>query len=446
MKRLGLDYLIKWVKNTSRKPLVIRGARQVGKSYLVRDFCRVQNLACLEINFEKNPAHKQIFESRDIKKVRNLLELHFERSLQTSDGRLPCLLFLDEIQVAPEVFSLLRYFYEDWPELPVIAAGSLLDFALKEIEYPVPVGRIEYFFLGPMNFEEFLIAQGKEKLHSFLEGYEFPSPIPEFIHTQLLEQVRLFSFLGGMPEVIGTFVRTQDFHACDQVLKSLLLTYQDDFNKYRNRVSFDRLHLLFNSIPREVGRKLVYSRLAPSERSDAMAKALDLLCLAKIVQKVHHSSGNGVPLGAEVDLKKFKVIFIDVGLMSSVLGIQLTDFKDDLDLIRIHEGSVAEQFVGQQLLYMHPFYMNPELYYWSREKAGSMAEVDYLISLGSKVIPVEVKAGKSGKFKSLRIFMNEKGTECGIRFSVQQPEKEEGLLHLPLYLVNQTQRILNKLS
>lgn len=461
MERSTYPYLAKWLVQSPRKPLVIRGARQVGKSYLVQDFCRKQGLACLEINFERRPLLKQIFASRDLSKIRVQLESHFEQKLQNQ-----CLLFLDEIQGAPEVFALLRYFFEEWPELPVIAAGSLLDFALKEMSYSVPVGRIEYLFLGPMSFEEFLVAQGKNSLVSFLRDYSFPDQVPDYFHTTLLEELRVYSFIGGMPEAVAAFAQNQDFLRCDQVQKSLLLTYREDFNKYRNRIPLERLHLLFDAIPREVGKKLVYSRLSDRERSEALGNALDLLCMANICHKVHHSSGNGIPLGAEVDPRRFKVLFIDVGLLSSSLGIRLGELMQTLDLLRIHEGSIAEQLIGQQLLYLNPSYMRPELYYWVREKAGSMAEVDYLIAHGSQVAPVEVKAGKSGKLKSLRIFMEAKKSHLGIHFSAEQPGLEQfnkeqvsgkpgpkdpgdqqvnkkTLLHLPLYLVGQTYRILD---
>ncbi len=444
MWRHELETLVNWIQQPSRKPLVIRGARQVGKSYLVREFCKNSGLDCLEINFDLSPQLRTAFLNKDVKKIRTLLEIHFEKQILPSRENPGCLLFLDEIQAAPEVFASLRYFYENFPELPVIAAGSLLDVLLKEISYSVPVGRIEYLFMGPMSFEEVLKAQGKTQLLSFLASYSFCDEIPPSVHSALLEQVRIFSLIGGMPEVVKTFVATQDFRQCDKIQKSLLLTYQGDFNKYRERVSFEKLHFLFNVLPGEVGKKFVYSRVVPGDRAGSTAKTLELLTLARVINKVYHSSGNGVPLGAEVDLKKFKVLFLDVGLVSSSLGLRLTDLLKDLDLIRVNEGALAEQWIGQQLLFFHPSYSNPELYYWVREKSGSMAEVDYLISQGPKIFPVEVKAGKGGKLKSLRIFQEEKKRSVGVRFSIDPPSREGEIVHLPLYLVNQLGRILEQ--
>lgn len=458
MERDIHSYLSTWFKREPRKPLILRGARQIGKSHSVRIFGKKHQLTLLEINFEKTPHLKELFESKDMIKVKNLLELHFSVSLGAKPVKsdqavtsglnasppLRYLLFLDEIQVAPELIACLRYFYEDWPELPVIVAGSLLDFALQEYDYSMPVGRIEYCYMGPMTFEEFLQAQGNIPLLEFLANYKLPTEIPPLIHRLLLEQLRLFTFLGGMPEVIQTYLNTQDFSQCNQVQASLIQTYQEDFHKYRKRVPFERLSHLFRTIPREVGHKLMYSRIAPNERSDAVGKALQLLEYAQVIYKVRHTAGNGIPLAAETDPKAFKVLFVDLGLLSSLLGLNLNTIQSDADLIRVHEGAIAEQFIGQHLMFSQLPYISPELFYWTREIPGSMSEVDYLLAHGSQVIPIEVKAGKSGKLKSLRLFMKEKKKKIGVRFSIDPPSQESELIHLPLYLVGQLHRLLDE--
>lgn len=443
MERTALLDLKKWWARPQRKPLVIRGARQVGKSFLVKNFAEKMQINCLEINFERNPNHRKIFESQSISQIRASLELHF--GIRFSPEK-KVLLFLDEIQDAPEVFALLRYFHEDWPTLPVVAAGSLLEFALAEMDYSVPVGRIDYLFMKPMSFEEFLQAFGKPQICEFLAGFDIAKPeISSWLHEQICELLRHYLILGGMPEVLATYIQTQSFLEAKRVQISLVQTFEDDFNKYRKRIPIERLRHVFQAIPREVGKKIVYSRINPDERSAALAQVFQAFQYAGIYSPILHSNANGVPLGAEINPKVFKPLFLDVGLMGALLGVQLSSLKKESEMMFVHEGSLAEQWIGQQLLAFQPSYQRPELYYWVREKAGSMAEIDYVTTLGDKVIPIEVKAGKGGKLKSLELFMREKKSQIGIRFSLDQPAITENpnLIHLPLYLVGQWSRIAN---
>jgi predicted AAA+ superfamily ATPase len=443
MYRKALKDLEAWMHRKSRKPLIIRGARQVGKSYLAREFAKLQGLKCLEINFERNPEDIALFCPSTMKEIQTLLELRFKTDLSSPEK---CLLFLDEVQSAPQILSKLRYFYEDWPDLYVIAAGSLLEFALSELDHSLPVGRIEYLFLGPMTFEEFLTAQQESQLVEYLETFQLGqlgSAVPEFIHERLIQFLRQYFTVGGMPAVVQEWITSKSLLECDRIQTNLLLTYQEDFNKYRKRIPLDRLQLLFKAIPREVGKKLKFSRIGPDERAQALSKALQALTYARVVTQIYHTAANGLPLGAEVNLKTFKVIFIDIGLLSKSLDFSYSQMKPDEDLIRVNEGALAEQFVGQQLLELRRSYEPPELYYWTREKAGSMAEVDYLVPHQGKVIPIEVKAGKSGKLKSLRIFLNEKKLHLGVRFSSDYPSREDELIHLPLYLIGQMERLLD---
>lgn len=445
MNRNVLDYMSQWSSRKARKPLVIRGARQVGKSYMVREFARRSSRSLLEINFEKEPEAAQLFDKRSIQKTCELLEIQYKTRIEPAKT----VLFLDEVQAAPEILSTLRYFYEERPDLCVIAAGSLLEFLLKDHSFSMPVGRIEYLHLGPMTFEEFLEARGEDGLKRFLAGFCLGDEVPLPIHLRLMEQIRTYFVTGGMPESVKTFLE-DSWEACEAVKKNLVTTCEDDFSKYRHRVPDARLRKVFQKMPRLIGEKLKYARIDPMEPAKDIARALDLLCLARVGYRVHHSAANGVPLGAEINPKFFKLLFLDVGLVSSVCGLNRVDFEREKDLNLVNQGRLTEQFVGQHLLYDGPPFQGPELYYWAREKKNAAAEVDYVTSVGSRIVPVEVKSGKSGTLRSLHLFLKEKKLSLGVRFNSEPPSvlKEDGttLVSLPFYLVGQWSRLLGALS
>ena len=321
MYRNGLDYLKKWHQKESRKPLIIRGARQVGKSYLVREFARREALSLLEINFEKNPEAAELFDKRSIKKSCELLEIQYKTRIEPEKT----VLFLDEIQAAPEVIPVLRYFYEEQPGLCIIAAGSLLEFVLQEHSFSMPVGRLEYFHLGPMTFEEFLIANGEPDLKKWVNEFSLKDPIPAPLHQKLMDQVRIYCVTGGMPEAIHAFLENSQ-EECEAVKKSILSTYEDDFSKYRKRVPDLRMRKVFQKMPRLIGEKLKYVNIDPMERSKDLSLALDLLCMARVGYRVYCSASNGIPLGADINQKFFKLLFLDVGLVSSACGLSRIDF------------------------------------------------------------------------------------------------------------------------
>lgn len=443
MYRNALDFIKKWYRKGNRKPLIIRGARQVGKSFLVRDFARRESLSLLDINFEKEPESADFFDQRSIQKTCELLELQYKKRITPQNT----ILFLDEIQAAPQVIPVLRYFYEERPELCVIAAGSLLEFALRDHSFSMPVGRLEYLHLGPMTFEEFLEAREERDLKKFLGTYHLEETIPFPLHRRLMEQIRTFCATGGMPEAIDTFLK-YSWPECEAAKKNILSTYEDDFSKYRHRVPDLRLRKIFQKIPRLLGEKLKYVHIDSEERSKELSQALDLLCLAGIGHRVCHSASNGVPLGAEINPKFFKLLFLDVGLASSACGLNRIDIEKEKDLNLVNQGKLTEQLIGQHLLYEGPPYQSPEIYYWAREKKNASAEVDYVTSVGPQVIPIEVKSGKSGTLRSLRLFLKEKGGSVGIRFNSEPPTllREEGLIlfSLPFYFVGQWKRLLQE--
>lgn len=451
MLRNATEYLLEWSRRESRKPLVIRGARQVGKSYLVRDFAEQNGLTLLELNFDEAPDNAKLFASNSPEEIVALLELEHGDDIDIETT----LLFLDEIQSAPEVFASLRYFYEKMPKLKVVAAGSLLEFALEQHSFSMPVGRIEYLHLGPMLFDEFVRATGNSKLVEYIKSYQLTTTIPDPIHAKLMKLYTQFMIIGGMPEAVKTFIASGSYTECDRVKSSIIATYKDDFSKYKNRADIVRLQRIFSSLPRVVGEKITYSKLSRDDRAKDVEEGLHLFELAKVIFRASHSSANGIPLGAEENHKHQKLLYLDVGLLSSMLGLSVVDFLSDTDTIMINAGSVCEQYVGQHLLYKSEFYSEPTLNYWVREKKGTSAEIDFVVSHRSSVIPVEVKAGKTGRLRSLHQFIEEKKYPIAVRFNtdiatIVETETINGatpftLLSLPFYLVTEFDRLVEKL-
>ena len=451
MDRFALDYLKNWKSKPNRKPLVIRGARQVGKTYLVRMLAHECFESVLEINFERHPDMASYFDSKDPGKILQLLELQYNMAIQP--GR--CLLFLDEIQAAPQILASLRYFQEEMPGLHVISAGSLLEFAMKEPVFSMPVGRIEYMYIGPMQFEEFLAAAGEKGLVEFLGGFNLGDAIPTPLHDKLMSLLRTFLVAGGMPESMAMYLQRGSWQECEATKAALMTTLEDDFSKYGSRVPHQRLQMVFRKIPTLVGTKFKYVHVNRDVRARELADALALLCQARVAHQVYHSSCTGIPLGATIDEKRFKVLFLDVGLLSSAVGLNLLDYEKAEDVMMVNAGAVCEQFVGQHLLFSQDLYRAPELHYWVREKKSSSAEVDYVISQGPSIVPIEVKSGKGGTLKSLHLFLREKGRHSGIRFNSDRPSVldletavSDGrnvpyrLISLPLYLAGQVRRLL----
>ena len=448
MNREMLKYLEQWKNRENRKPLVIRGARQVGKSFLVRMFAAeaFDNLA--EINFERLPDAASLFASKSPKSIVPLLEARLETAIRPGKT----ILFLDEIQAAPEVFAALRYFYEEMPDLHIIAAGSLLEFVLQEHTFSMPVGRIEYAHLGPMNFEEFLEALGRQRLVEWLCALSVTDVVPESLHRELSDLVRRYCIVGGMPEAVASYAKSGSFLECERIQQNLLAAYRDDFARYGTKAQIRLIEKVFARLPHLVGGKFMFSRVDPEERSRDLGAALRLLCLSRVVHQVKHTAGNGVPLGSEANDRLFKTLFLDVGLLCRACGLGVADVESASDLILVNSGAVGEQFIGQHLLTGEAVYDEPALYYWMREKANSSAEVDYLVSVGSRVIPVEVKAGATGRLKSLRLFLAEKHLDFGLRFNsdvmsfLDPGDGSPRLLSLPFYLVVQARRLCREIN
>ncbi|MBC2743941.1 MAG: ATP-binding protein [Desulfosarcina sp.] len=444
--------LDQWLKSKIRKPLVLRGARQVGKTWLVRDFAHRHGLYLIELNLERFPHLADLFAVNDPAEILQNIEAEISTTIDPAS----VLLFLDEIQTAPELFGKLRWFKEEMPGLPVIAAGSLLEFALRDYPYSMPTGRITYFYLEQMSFFEFLLSSGNEPLYQKLISYDLGQDIPRPLHQKCLEYYYHYCLVGGMPEVVQEWVENQDPASCLKLQQDLLATYRDDFHKYGGEMDARLLADIMLSVSRQLGNKFVYSRVDPSLKILPVKKAFSLLCQAKVCSKVLHTTGNGLPLGAESNAKFFKTLMIDIGLVSAQLGLSAIKRTDQRDLFFSNKGGLAEQFVGQQLRTVQTPSMDPQLFYWQRT-GGRLGEIDYIIQHGSRVVPVEVKSGPAGKMKSLHQFMAEKKLDLAIRCNLNLPSVEKirvkttlgqpvayRLVSIPIYLSEHLPRLIEQ--
>ena len=444
-------YLRRWHAKERRKPLILRGARQVGKSTLVRQFAASEGLKLFEVNLERNLRLDDVFRSLDMNAIVHELEGVVGQGIRGDRS----LLFLDEVQATPHAIAALRYFYEDMADLALVAAGSLLEFTLADHSFSMPVGRVEYLHLGPLSFLEYLGAV-EPTLVPWIEGFDFSEPIPDSAHARLLERQREYLFVGGLPEAVAQFVETKSLSDVGVVHRSISESYQDDFSKYARRSDLMRLQRLFEYIPRTIGRKVKYSNFSPEDRSKDVKSGIELLSKAQVCHRVWSSHCSGVPLSADVDEHKYKLIFMDVGLANHVCRNRWSDISQASSQSLVNEGPLAEQFIGQHLAYLEDG--APRLVYWMREGRSSNAEVDYAISLGPTILPVEVKAGASGSLKSIHQFVLEKKVKQAIRFDLNQPSRQNilakaksssgvsaiefELISLPLYMVELLGKII----
>ena len=451
MSRAAYHYLVQWLQSVDRKPIIIRGARQVGKTWLVRELAKQQNKQLIELNFEQRPQDQSYFSSNDPKVIIKLLSAGLQRTIDSENS----ILFLDEIQAAPILLSKLRWFAEEMPEFPVITAGSLLDFVLDKHEFSMPVGRISYLHLEPLSFEEFLDAQGKQLLIEFLVNYQWQDTIPLAIHQQLMDLFKEYLIIGGMPAAAYSWSKEASIEKISQIHHNLLASYRDDFAKYSGKISIQLLDDVMTAVPGILSDKFVYTRVSKDITASTVKSALNLLCQARVAHKIVATAGNGLPLAAEKNEKFFKVIFLDVGLVSALLGLRLDQIYSFADVNFINAGGLSEQVVGQLLRKNYPFYIDPKLFYWIREQKNSNAEVDYLMQHGPNIIPVEVKSGSTGSLKSLHLFMGLKNYSMAVRInsdlpsltsintivSDKQPVSYQ-LASIPFYLLEQIQRLL----
>ena len=431
MRRTIEPVLKKWKNQSNRLPIILRGARQVGKSFIIEKFGKENFESLVTCNFEFRPELINCFDNLDPQSICAKLEVAFKTRIIPGKT----LLFLDEIQICPKAIMALRYFKEKLPDLHVIAAGSLLEFVLHEEQFSFPVGRVQFLYLKPLSFHEYLLSQNHDRLIEILDKVTLQHPIDTFIHEELLLLLREYFLIGGMPSVIRSFLENRSFFECQTVLNGLLETYRSDFPKYTTKTQYKHLQTFFEKVPGEVANQFKYTLISSEHRSQDLKIALEQLGWAGLLYKVLSTSASGIPLQMHAKENKFKLLFLDCGLVNCANKLDMQTAWNT-ELMQINAGAQAEQFVGQELMAYADPYTASHLYYWDRDKKGSMAEVDFVIQAGSVILPIEVKAGTTGSLKSLKQFLLEKKAPFGIRISQHPLSFHEQILSVPLYLIN----------
>ncbi len=430
MKRNIDKHLLDWKHHKRKKPLLLRGARQVGKTYAVRELGKTFD-HYLEINFEQLGEVVAYFDGNfDIERICERLSITFNTPIVEGET----LIFFDEIQACPRAIQSLRYFYENKRELHVIAAGSLLEFALQEIP-SFGVGRIRSMFMFPVSFEEYAIAAGEERLWNIIKNNTTYEAIDDAYHKKMLEHFYRFILIGGMPEAIDIYLETGKLMEAIMVHDDIITTMITDFAKYRKRIPAVRMQEVCQNALKMSGKKLVYTETGRDITVKQAKNTYDLLNKAGLFTNITHSNGNGIPLGAESNITKVKPLFFDTGLMQRMLKLDTTLSLAPPDFAYINKGNVAEVFVGNEILKNCSPYTYPELFYWQREKKGSNAEVDYLLSIDGDVVPLEVKSGTKGAMQSMMLFLKEKNKAYGIRTSLENFSDKGSYKTIPLYAV-----------
>ncbi len=446
----NIDHLLlEWKDNPLRKPLLIRGARQVGKSSAIRHFGKEFKYFA-EVNFERQKAIKGFFSGDiDVRLIAQKIAKYIQVPIREGET----LLFFDEIQECPEAIMALRFFKEDYPELHVVAAGSLFEFTLQELP-TFGVGRIHSLFMYPLTFDEFLYANGEEGLLEMRQQADAKHPLEKAFHDKLTEYFRIYLLVGGMPEAVRVWVATKDFVNCHQVHADIVLAYEDDFSKYKKRVNPDLLRLTMRGICHQAGERLTFKQISADHRSAQIREAIRLLSLAGLVTPVVATAGNGVPLDAEADEARMKALFLDPGLLLSVLQLESSTSQEIIEQILtaspqelVNKGGLVEMVAGLEIMRNKPCVQRQKMFFWEK-KGNSVAEVDYLGIHNLKVIPVEVKSGTQGGMKSLWMFMREKHLTEAVRCSLENfgeisyTAPEDGMIQrhvriIPLYAISQ---------
>ena len=458
--RRAVEEIKTWYNRSNRKPLVIRGARQVGKTTAVRLAASQLYVEIVEINLERHTELELLFRSYKLEELLFNFSLISGREI-TRQSR--AILFLDEAQATPAAYSCLRYFHEDMPDLAVILTGSLLDQVLHDYKLPTPVGRIEHCYMGPLSFDEFLAATGEPKALGTIEKLTLKTMemIPDSVHAELMALVRSYTLTGGMPFCVQTAIDTRFNHS--EIVKyqtELLQTYKDDFTKYTGSQTALKLNGFFNGLLSQVGQQFSHKQaneisLSTSGDYRQLNAALERFLEARLFYRVVHSNADAIPLGGDTKIRISKFLFIDIGLLLAAQGIpvQLV-MSSPLELT--NRGILAEQFVGQQLLNAKPGYINPALYFWQPPKSEGQAEIDFLFESKNRIYPVEVKSGLRGTIKSLQAYVVKKQASQAIRISSAKPSVEHliarvnmqeqpfRLINLPFYLINQLERLVSE--
>ena len=434
LNRLIDKELEKWRADDKHKPILLRGARQTGKSATVRNLAK-KFTYYLEINFEEEKSAREVFENSNLTPALLCEKLYSIYDVPIIEGK--TLLFFDEIQACIPAISSLRFFYEKMPGLHVISAGSLLEFALEEVP-SFGVGRIRSLFMYPFSFAEFLEANGNAGLLSAINKANAANPMDEAAHKKALYLLKLFMLTGGMPAVVASYVEKKDLHYCQQALDDLIVSLRDDFAKYKKRIPSLQIAAAFDSVIRQVGGKFVYTDKEQVFSAYQIKNAVELLIMAGLVIPVTHTSANWLPLGAEINPKYRKLFLLDTGIFQRILGMQLSDILLNDDSDAINKGGIAEMFCGLELLKASSCYEPYKLYYWQREEKNARSEVDFVVQRAMEIVPIEVKSGRQGKMQSMHLFMKEKNTKFGIRTSLENFTAYDKINVIPLYAIGAT--------
>lgn len=439
MKRTLAAELMAWKSKAEHAPILLRGARQVGKSYLVEEFGK-QNFESLAlVDFENRPELKSAFSTREPKEILSRLEIALGKPIKEKRT----LLFLDEIQLCPEALISLRYFKEQMPKLHLIAAGSLLEFLLHDENFSFPVGRIEFLYLHPLSFIEYLEA-ASPYLCQRLKEYDLTHPPSQLEHQEFLKWVRRYMFIGGMPAAVKASLHEQTLYESQRIHHRILQAYESDFGKYAKYSQHKYLQIIFQRVPGLIGQILKYRRIDEEIRSRELKPALELLCHAGLVQRVFATTAAGLPLHAHLKYERFKLLYLDIGLLQTATKVDATDFFSK-DIMQINAGMLAEQFVGQELVAYGAPYQKEPLLFWERIESGQ-AEIDYLITHKSRIVPIEVKAGATGSLRSLHSFLQAKPSALALRVAEMPLSWHNKILTIPFYLIHSLGRIASQIE
>lgn len=432
MYRTSLEYLYKWKEKDNRKPLIIRGARQVGKTWLMKEFANKAYKSHAYINFDNNIQIKQLFlQDLNVDRLIMGLELYTGKKIVPSET----LIIFDEVQEVPNALTSLKYFNEDAPSYHIVCAGSLLGIALHP-GTSFPVGKVEFMDLYPLSFSEFMLAMGKEQYAELLESKDY-----EMITTFKQEYINLlkqYFFVGGMPEVVAHYAVNKDFQGVREIQRRILDAYEQDFSKHAPNEIVPRIRMLWNSIPAQLAKenkKFIYGLIKEGARAKEYETALLWLTDCGLIHQVNRVNAPNIPLKAYEDLKAFKLFTLDVGLLSCMVGLHQSALLSGNDLFREFKGALTEQYVLQQLKTLD----NLNVYYWTNDR--NRAEIDFLIGSEGRVIPVEVKAEVNLQSKSLKTFRDKYDIEISVRTSMSDYKKEERLINLPLYAISNIKKI-----
>lgn len=427
MYRYAIEKLKEWKADSDRKPLIIEGARQVGKTWVMKEFGNIAYEKTVYINFDSNSRMAELFSSDlDVERIIMGLELYSDTKIEPDNT----LIIFDEIQEVPRALSSLKYFYENAPQYHIICAGSLLGIALHQ-GTSFPVGKVDFMKLYPLSFREFLLAAGKEKYVALIESEDYE--MLKVFKQDINDYLKQYYFVGGMPEAVNIFVAKKDFNLVRNVQQRILEAYEQDFSKHAPNEYVPKIRMIWNSIPSQLAKenkKFIYGLVREGARAREYESAIMWLTDCGLVHKINRVSAGRLPLKAYEDMKAFKMYMLDVGLLACMSGLSPKILLDGNDLFTEFKGALTEQYVLQQLI----THRDLKIYYYTNESGGS--EVDFLVDTGEEVVPVEVKAKINLRAKSLRVYSEKFSPKIAIRTSMADYKEESWLVNLPLYAID----------